>query len=131
MPAQADVEERTDVLKICCGQPLVSSCDHKHTLCDGEEDAYRVGGLTMELEGCPHRGCGAHFFCSPSQNLQHQDTIHWVILAYICSTCLGICVSKETFIHHMIHGHNGPTGFEKDMNEKYGGCFCMKVSYNY
>ena len=71
MPAQADAEEGTDGLKVCYGQLLASNHKYEHTLCDGEEDAYRVGGLAIELEGCPHRGCRAHLFCSPSQNLQH------------------------------------------------------------
>ena len=94
MPVQADAEGGTDDLKICCGQLLASNCKHEHTLCDGEEDFCRVEGLAIELEGCPHRGCEERFFSSPSQNLQHQDTIHWAILAYFCSACWGIYVMQ-------------------------------------
>ena len=76
MPVQENSEEGTEKLWICCGKLLASNRDHEHHLCDGEEDSYRVGGLAIEMEGCPHRGCGARFFSSPAQNLQHQDTIH-------------------------------------------------------
>ena len=121
MIVQGDTESGTDDLKVCCGQLLASNHEHEHTLCDGEEDHYRAGGLVIELEGCPHRDCGAQFFSSPSQNLQHQDTIHWTILAYICGTCWGIYVSEGAFVCHIVHGHNGPAGFERDMNERHGG----------
>ena len=59
MPVQADAEEGTDDLKVCCGQLLANNREHEHTLCDGEEDSYRAGGLAFELEGCPHRDFGA------------------------------------------------------------------------
>ena len=90
-------------------------------LCDGEEEPYRVGVLTIELQKCPHHGYGARFYSSPTLNLQHQDTIHHAILAYICRACRGICVSEGAFVHHVILRHDGPTGFERDMNIRHGG----------
>ena len=59
MPVQDDVKEGTDEFKACCRQLLASNRDQEHSLCDGEEDPYRLGGLAIEMEGCPHRGCGA------------------------------------------------------------------------
>ena len=88
MPAQEDLEDGMDELRICCGQFLASDRDHEHWLCDGEKDSYRVGGgLAIEMEGCPHRGCRARFFSLSAQNLKHQDTIHRAILAHVCVTC--------------------------------------------
>ena len=116
MPVQEDLDVGTDELLVCCGQFLASDRDHEHWLCDGEEDSYRVGGLAIEMEGCPHRGCGARFSSSPAQNLQHQDTIHRAILARVCATCQGVHISEGAFIRHVIHGHKGPASFEQDMN---------------
>ena len=59
MPAQDDVKEGTDELMACCGQLLASDRDQEHSLCDGKEDPYKIGCLATEMEGCPHRGCGA------------------------------------------------------------------------
>ena len=69
MPVQEDMEEGTDELQGCCEQLLATNCKCEHTLCDGVEEAYRVGGLSIELEKCPHPGCGAWFYSSPTQNL--------------------------------------------------------------
>ena len=59
MPVQDAVKEGTDELMACCGQLLASDRDQGHSLYDGKEDPYRIGGLAIEMEGCPHRGCGA------------------------------------------------------------------------
>ena len=59
MTVQGDAESGTNDLKVCSGQLLASNHEHEHTQFDGEEDSYRVGGLAIELEGCPHRGCRA------------------------------------------------------------------------
>ena len=59
MSAQEDLEEGTDELRGCCGQLLATNHKCEHTLCDGVEDPYRVGGLSIELEKCPHPGSGA------------------------------------------------------------------------
>ena len=131
MPVVEDIEEGTDELRGCCGQLLATNCKCEHTLCDGVEEAYRVGGLSIELEKCPHPGCGAWFYASPTQNLQHQDSIHCGVLAYICGAFRGIYISEGALVHHVIHGHNGPAGFERDMNVRHGERNCTKVSYTY
>ena len=70
MPVLEDIEEEcTDELQGCCGQLLATNRESEHTLYDGVEEVYRVGGLSIELEKCPHPGCGAQFYASPSQNL--------------------------------------------------------------
>ena len=94
MTVQGDVQEGTNELMACCEQLLAKDRGQEHSLCDGKEDPYKIGGLAIEMEGCPHRGCGAHFFSSLMQNLQHQDSIHRAILAYVCATCWGMFMSK-------------------------------------
>ena len=132
MPVLEDIEEEgTDELQGCCGQLLAINCESEHTLCDGVEEAYRVGGLSMELEKCPHPGCGAWFYASPTQNLQHQDSVHRGVLAYICGACRGIYVSEGALGHHIIHWYNGPVGFERDMDIRHGERHCTKVLYTY
>ena len=95
------------------------------------EEVYRVGGLSIELEKCPHPGCGAWFYTSPTQNLQHQDFVHRGVLAYICAACRGIYISEGALVHHIIHGHNGPVGFKRDMDNRHGERHCTKVLYTY
>ena len=128
-PVQEDLEEGRDELRGCCGQLLATNCKCEHTLCDGVEEPYRVGGLSIELEKCPHPGCGGQFYSSPSQNLQHQDSVHGGVLAYVCGTCRGIYVPEGAFVHRIIHGHNGPVGFKRDMNIRHGERHHTKVSY--
>ena len=131
MPVLEDIEEEgTDELRGCCGQLLATNRESEHTLCDGVEEAYRVGGLSIELKKCPHPGCGAQFYASPTQNLQHQDSVHCV-LAYICVACRGIYVSEGALVHHIIYGHNGPAGFKRDMDIRHRERHCTKVSYTY
>ena len=70
MPVLEDIEEEgTDELQGCCGQLLATNHESEHTLCDGVEEVYRVGGLSIELEKSPYPGCGAWFYASPTQNL--------------------------------------------------------------
>ena len=70
MSVLEDIEEEgTDELRGCCGQLLATNHEREHTLCDGVEEAYIVGGLSIELEKCPHPGCGGWFYASPTQNL--------------------------------------------------------------
>ena len=38
MPAQEDLEEGTDELRVCCGQLLATNHEHVHTLYDGGEE---------------------------------------------------------------------------------------------
>ena len=131
MPVQEDLEEGMDELQGCCGQLLVTNHEYEHMLCDGVEEAYRVGGLSIELEKCPHPGCGVRFYASPTQNLQHQDSVHCGVLAYVCGACRGIYISEGAFACHIIHRHNGPAGFERDMNIRHGERHRTKVSYTY
>ena len=112
-------------------EDVATNWESEHTLCDGVEEAYRVGGLSIELEKCPHPGCGARFYASPIQNLQHQDSIHRGVLAYICAACRGIYVSEGALVCHIIHGHNGPVGFERDMDITHEERYCTKVSYTF
>ena len=65
MPVQEDLEEGTDELSGCCGRLLATNHECEHTLCDRVKEAYRVGGLLIELEKCPHPGGGAQFYASP------------------------------------------------------------------
>ena len=76
MVADVDPTIGTEDLMFCCGQLIAGNWDQQHLLCNGVEDKYAVGGLVMEMEKCPHPGCGARFVMSPSRNLKHQDTIH-------------------------------------------------------
>ena len=70
MPVLEDIEEECiHKLQECCGQLLATNRESEHTLCDGLEEVYRVGGLLIELEKCPCPGCGTRFYASPSQNL--------------------------------------------------------------
>ena len=131
MPAQDDVKEGTDELMACCRQLLASDIDQEHSLSDGKKDPYKVGGLAIEMEGCPHIGCGARFFSSPVQNLQHQDSIHRAILAHVCATYWGIYILEGALIRYIIHGQDGPVGFENDMNNRHGERVHTKVSYMY
>ena len=112
MPVLEDIEEGTDELQGCCGQLLATNRECKHMLCDG-----------------PHPGCGAWFYASPTQNL--QDSVHHGVLAFICGACRSIYVSEGALVHHIIHGHNGPVGFKRDMNIRHGERHCTKVSYTY
>ena len=131
MPVQEELEEGTDELQGCCGQLLATNHECEHLLCNGVEEAYSIEGLSIELEKCPHPGCGAWFYSSPNQNLQHQDSVHHRVLAYVCGACRGIYVSVGALVHHIIHGHTGPVGFERDMNVRHGERHCTKVSYTY
>ena len=49
MQVQEDLEEGMDELWGCCGQLLVTNHECEHTLCDGVEEPYRVGGLSIML----------------------------------------------------------------------------------
>ena len=57
MPVLEDIkEECMDELMECCGKLLATNWESEHTLCNGVEDAYRVGRLLIKLEKCPHPG---------------------------------------------------------------------------
>ena len=126
MPVLEDIgEECTDELQEC-GHLLATNRESEHTLCDGVEEAYRVGGLSIKLEKCPHPGWGAQFYASPGQNLRHQDSVHCGVLGYICVACRGIYVLEGALMHHIIHGHDGPEGFEMDMDIRHRERYCTK-----
>ena len=131
MPVQEDLKEGMDELWECCGQLLVTNRKCEHKLCDGVEEVYRVGGLSIELEKCSHPGCGVRFYSSPTQNLQHQDSVHRGVLAYVCGVGRGIYISEGALVHHLIHRHNGPVGFKRDMSARHGKRHRTKVSYTY
>ena len=132
MPVLEDIEEEcTDELRECCRQLLATNWESEHTLCDRVEEAYRMGGLSIKLEKCPHPGCGAWFYASPDQNLRHQDSVHCGVLGYICAACRGIYILEEALMCHIIHGHDGPEGFERDMDIRHGERYCTKVSHTF
>ena len=132
MPVLEDIEEQcTDELMECCSQVLATNWESKHTLCSRVEEAYWVGGLSIELEKCPHPGCGTRFNASSGQNLRHQDSVLHGVLGYICAACRGIYVLEGTLMCHIIHGHDGPEGFERDMNIHHGERYCTEVSYTF
>ena len=39
------------------------------SVCDRNEEDYHIGGLVIELERCPHIGCGSHFTMNPLKNI--------------------------------------------------------------
>ena len=116
----------TDDLMFCWGQLIAKSLE-QHLLCDGVEDNYAVGELVMEMEKCPHPGCGARFVMSPPRNLKYQDTIHRAILSYICGASRGCYVMEGTLICHIIKGHGGPAGFEADRNRKHSERYLSSI----
>ena len=65
---------------------------HKHS--NGNEEDYHVGGLVIELERCPHIGCGSCFTMNPLKNIAHQDTIHRCVISYSCGVCRGCYVME-------------------------------------
>ena len=119
-----------DEIMFCCGQ-LIDQGLGQHVLCDERDDKLAPGGLLLELEKCPHSGCGARFGTVPSRNLEHQDTIHHCILSFVCAVCRGCFVMEDALLCHVIRGHVGPKGFEVDMNRKHRECYLVKVPYMY
>ena len=131
MPAQEDLEEGTDELRVCCRQLLVTNHEHEHTLCDGGEEPCRVGGLSIKLEKCPHPSCGGDFILPLLKIFSIRNSVHRGIFTYVCGACRGIYVSEGAFVCHIIHGHNGPVGFKSDMNIRHRERHCMRVSYTF
>ena len=128
----ADPTEKSyDELKICCGQLVSMATGWQHRLCDGREDEYHIGGLVIELEKCPHMGCGSRFSMNPIKNIAHQDLVHHSILLHSCAICRGCYVMEGALHRHVIRGHGGPVGFEVGMNEKHGPEYMIKVPLNY
>ena len=92
--ATASANDFHDKLKICCGQLISKEAGWEHKLCDGNEEDYHIGGLVIELERCPHVGCGLHFTMNPLKNIAHQDTVHRSIILYSCGVCRGCYVTE-------------------------------------
>ena len=103
----------------------------EHKLCDGNEEDYHIGGLIIELERCPHVGCGLCFTMNPLKNIAHQDTVHRSIILYSCGVCRGCYMTEGALNWHIMWGHGGPVGFEVDMNQKHGPEYMLKVPFNY
>ena len=125
---ESDPATGNDEIMFCCGQ-LIAHGLGEHVLCHGKEDKFTLGLLLLELEKCPHSGCGARFGMTPLRNLEHQDTIHHCILSYLCGACRGCFVTEGSLLHHIMKGHGGPKGFEVNMNIKHGECYLVKTSY--
>ena len=117
-----------DEMMFCCGQ-LIAHGLGEHVLCDGKKDKFTLGLLLLELEKCPHSGCGARFGMKPLRNLEHQDTIHRYILSHLCGVCRGCFMTEGVLLCHIMKGHGGHEGFEVDMNIKHGECYLVKTSY--
>ena len=117
-----------DEIMFCCGQ-LIAHGLGKHILYDGKEDKFASGVLLLELEKCPHSGCGARFGMAPLRNLEHQDTIHCCILSFICRVCRGCFMTEGALFYHIIKGHGAPKGFEVNMNMKHWERYLVKISY--
>ena len=92
--AAASADDLHDELKICCGQLISREASWEHKMCDGNEEDYHVGGLVIELERCPHIGCGSCFNMNPLKNIAHQDIVHRSIILYSCGVCRGCYVSE-------------------------------------
>ena len=118
-----------DEIMFCCEQ-LIAQGLSEHILCNGK-DKLASGGLLLELEKCPHSGCGARFGMVPLRNVKHQDTIHRCILSFVCGACRGCFVMEGVLLRHIIRGHGGPKGFVVNMNMKHGERYLVKVSYVY
>ena len=63
--AATPADDLNDELKVCCGQLISKEAGWQHKLCDGNKEDYHVGGLAIELERCPHTGCGSRFHMNP------------------------------------------------------------------
>ena len=129
--ATAPADDLHDELKICCGQLISREADWEHKMCDGNEEDYYVGGLVIELERCPHTGCGLCFSMNPLKNIVHQDIVHHSIILYSCGVCRGCYMMEGALNWHIIWGHNGPVCFEVGMNQKHGPEYMIQVPFNY
>ena len=87
--AAAPADDFGDKLKICCSQLISKEAGWQHKLCDGNEEDYHVDGLVIELERCPHTGCGSRFHMNPLKNIVHQDIVHHSVIVYSCGVCRG------------------------------------------
>ena len=129
--ATAPANDFSDELKICCGQLISKEAGWQHKLCDGNEEDYHVGGLVIELERCPHTGCGSQFHMNPLKNIAHQDIVHHCVILYSCGVCRGGYVTEGALHHHILWGHGGPVDFKVGMNQKHSPEYMIKVSLSY
>ena len=129
--AAVPANDLDDELKICCGQLISNEVGWQHKLCDGNEEDYHVGGLVIELERCPHTGCGSWFHMNPLKNIVHQDIVHHCIILYSCRVCRGCYIMEGALHRHVLWSHGGPVGFEVGMNQKHGPEYMIKVPFNY
>ena len=89
--AAASADDPHDELKICCGQLISREAGWEHKLCDRNEEDYHVGGLVIELERCPHIGCGSVYYepfekyCSPRYCTPIYHTVlMWGMQGLLC-----------------------------------------------
>ena len=129
--AAAPADDFGDELKICCGQLISKEAGWQHKLCDGNEEDYHVGGLVIELERCPHTGCGSRFHMNPLKNIAHQDIVHHSVILYSCGVCRGGYVMEGALHCHILRSHGGPVGFKVGMNQKHGPEYMIKVPLSY
>ena len=129
--AAAPADDLRDELKICCSQLISNEAGWQHKLCDGNKEDYHVGGLVIELERCPHTGCGSRFHMNPLKNIAHQDIAHRSIILYSCGVCKGCYITDGALHHHVLWGHGGQVGFEVGMNQKHSPEYMIKVPFNY
>ena len=100
--AAALADDLGDELKICCSQLISKEAGWQHRLCDGKEEEYHVGGLIIELERCPHSGCGSRFHMNPLKNIAHQDIVHHSVILYSCGVCRGEYVMEGALHQHIL-----------------------------
>ena len=100
-------------------------------VCDSKEEEYHIGGLVIELERCPHTGCGSRIHMNPLKNIAHQDIVHHSVIVYSCGVCRGGYVTEGALHHHILWSHGGPVSFEVGMNEKHGPEYMIKVPLSY
>ena len=99
-------------LFLCCGQLVSRNHGPRHSKCQGLNLSFKVGGLFLKLEFCPHRKCN-YKFTDPQSNILHQEAV----LTWMCHICKISFMSEGCSNHHLIH--NGPTGYIQDLHEHY------------
>ena len=112
----------------CCGQLVSRNHGLRHSKCQGFNLSFKVGGLFLELEFCPHRKCN-NKFTDPQSNILHQEAVHRSILTWVCPICEISFIREGCSNHHLMNSHNGPTGYVQDLDEHYR--FCKPPSFTF
>ena len=111
--AAAPADDLGDELKICCGQLISKEAGWQNKLCNGNEEDYHVGGLVIELERCPHTGCGSRFHMNPLKNIAHQDIVHHCVILYLGGLC-----NRRALTSSYLMGAQWPSWFQSRNESK-------------